>query len=84
VLKGHPRFAGKRIFILNFAQSGYKQPQQLQILAYRAFPKWRHLHKPAWSRHAAMIEGRRSALSSLLRAVTLSSSRLAGQRLASA
>jgi hypothetical protein len=29
-----PKFAGKRIRILNFAMAGFRQPQQLQTLAY--------------------------------------------------
>ncbi len=33
-LKQHPFFAGKEIIYLNYALGGYKQPQQLEALAY--------------------------------------------------
>ena len=33
-LKQHPFFAGKEIIYLNYALGGYKQPQQLEVLAY--------------------------------------------------
>ncbi len=34
LLQQMPKFAGKRIRVLNFAAGGYKQPQQLLVLAY--------------------------------------------------
>src|ERR1051326_2313113 len=33
-LKAHPSFRDKNVVVLNFAQCGFKQPQQLLILAY--------------------------------------------------
>ena len=33
-LKAHPSFHDKNVVVLNFAQCGFKQPQQLLILAY--------------------------------------------------
>ena len=33
-IRAIPRFAGKQIWVVSFALGGYKQPQQLMVLAY--------------------------------------------------